>query len=447
MDAAAGSRPSAWPGRRRVTPLLALLLCATLVLGLCAAASPRAGSVHAFFPLYSATVAQGEGGALVAVSDPSVLVPGYRVLAGTPDTAAEVAEQRAWLASGEVPDVPGLGGSNMVRDALLDLHTLSAPYGVAVAGWAGPWRYVWPRDSALVAVALARTGHRGDAERVLTFLQRVQPESGPFQARYRPDGSGVPDARGPQTDSLGWALWSLAEVTATLPPDDRRIFVERYRSLLDRSTRASLAVLDNPRALPPPSSDYWEMRETKLTLSTAALVQAGLGSARQLYLELGETGRAAAAGAAQQRSQVAVRRTFAAGGYPRTAGGGPGSVDLGVSYLLPPFTATADPGVAAVWRHSAVWMGRAAGGLAPGGSWRDDGVSWTTATSSYALTAAFGDDREDAVERLRWLDAHRTSAGSLPEKVLADGRPASAAPLAWAAAAVVIAADQLQQPR
>jgi GH15 family glucan-1,4-alpha-glucosidase len=31
----------------------------------------------------------------------------------------------------------------------------------------------------------------------------------------------------------------------------------------------------------------------------------------------------------------------------------------------------------------------------------------------------------------------------LPEKVLSDGTPASVAPLAWAAAAVIIAADQL----
>ena len=35
------------------------------------------------------------------------------------------------------------------------------------------------------------------------------------------------------------------------------------------------------------------------------------------------------------------------------------------------------------------------------------------------------------------------TAGSLPEKVLADGRPASVAPLAWSAAAVVLSADTL----
>jgi glucoamylase len=88
-------------------------------------------------------------------------------------------------------------------------------------------------------------------------------------------------------------------------------------------------------------------------------------------------------------------------------------------------------------------MLRPAGGLAPGGSWRRDGVSWTNATASRAMTAAFLGRRDEALARLRWLDQHRTAAGSLPEKVLPDGQPASVSPLAWTAAAVVIMADQL----
>ena len=86
-------------------------------------------------------------------------------------------------------------------------------------------------------------------------------------------------------------------------------------------------------------------------------------------------------------------------------------------------------------------MLRPADGRAPGGSWPEDGVSWSNATASYALTAAALGDRATATRWLRWLDEHRTSAGSLPEKVLADGRPASVAPLAWSAAVAVLAAD------
>ena len=88
-------------------------------------------------------------------------------------------------------------------------------------------------------------------------------------------------------------------------------------------------------------------------------------------------------------------------------------------------------------------MVRPGGGLAPGGSWRRDGISWTNVTASRAMTAAFIGDHDEAMARLHWLDQHRTAAGSLPEKVLPNGQPASVAPLAWTAAAVVITADQL----
>ena len=432
------------PTRSRTRRGAALLGCGALLLGLCAADSPL-GLGGAYFPLDSSTLAVGPAGTVTRVFRPSELVPGTRVLAAAPDSPALARNQRDWLAAGRVPTVPELAGSSMVRDALLDLHVLSEPYGVAVAGHAPAWRYVWPRDAALVATALARTGHHEDADRILDFLARVQPAAGPFEARYHADGSGVPDDRGPQTDSLGWVLWALGEVTDALPEEQRREFVLSHRGLLDACVRASLALLDRPGSLPPPSPDYWETPDDRLTLSTAALLHAGLVAAGPLYAVLGAADQASTATAVRDRLAAAIHRAFRADGYPRTVGGSAASVDLGVGFLLPPF-ADPDPDVADVWRASTGRLTRPAGGLAPGGSWRRDGVSWTTATSSNAMTAAALGDRASAVERLRWLDAHRTSAGSLPEKVLADGRPASVAPLAWAAAAVVIAVTDLERP-
>jgi glucoamylase len=430
--------------RRGRSSVSVVLMCCVLVLGLCAAGSPRIGTGQVFLPLYTGTVAVGAGGALVGVLDDADLVPGTRVLAHTSATRSMVAEQRSWLAAGTVPHIPELGESSMVHDALLDLHVLSTPDGVPVAGWAGPWRYVWPRDSALAAVALARTGHIPDAERVITFLENVQPERGTFEARYRPDGTAVMDGRTSQTDGLGWALWAMRQLSEQLPAASRRAFVQRHRLLLDRSTRASLALVDNPRSLPPASPDYWETPQRELTLSTAALVCAGLDSAQVLYATLGQSRKAENVAAAATRTAAAISRTFGPDGYPRQLGGGARSVDLGVSFLLPPFVESVDDQVAQVWHHSAARMARPAGGLSPGGSWRDDGVSWSTATSSNAMTAAFLDGRQEAVERLRWLDEHRTGLGSIPEKILYDGRPASVAPLAWAAAAVIIAVGELQ---
>jgi GH15 family glucan-1,4-alpha-glucosidase len=426
-------------GRQAATSLgLALLL----VLTLCSSAAASRGFRNRLLPLDAQTVAVGAGGVLQPVTDPALLVPGSRVLAGSPQARAELTAERAWLAAGSLPAVPELGDSDLVRDALLDLRTLGLPTGVPVAGWSPAWRYVWPRDSSLAAAALARAGHPADAEAVLDFLQRVQPDSGVFAARYLPDGSGVPDDRPAQLDGVGWALWALAAVVEARPVAERPALVARYRSLLDRSAAAAQRAVANPRSLPSASPDYWERRERTLTLATAALVQAGLLAAGRLYALI-EDSRATAVTDAAGRLAAAIPRFFGADGYPRHLGGPRSSVDLGVVFLLPPFAPDPRPDVVAAWRSAPRHLLRPAGGLAPGGSWPDDGVSWTTATSSYALAAAALGDRPTAVTWLRWLDDHRTAAGSLPEKVLADGRPAAVAPLAWSAAAVVLSAAAL----
>lgn len=423
---------------------MALGLAVLLVYGLCVSGAVTRSTRDRVIPLDAQTVAVGADGRVQPVQDPALLVPGSRVLAGTAGTAAQLRAERAWLAAGTVPSAPGPGSSTLVRDALVDLRTLSLDAGVPVAGWAPAWRHVWPRDSALAAAALARTGHPDDAEAVLTFLQRVQPPSGVFAARYRSDGSGVPDDRGDQLDGTGWALWALAAVVDAAPAEERPGLVKRYRTLLDRSVAAARAAVDDGHRLPPAGPDYWETPERRPTLATAALLRAGLEAAGRLYAVAGDPAAAPVAAAAD-RLAATIRTRFAADGFPRHPGGPASSVDLGVVFLLPPFTATADPAVVAAFRAAPQAMRRPAGGLAPGGSWRDDGISWTTSTSSYALAAAALGDRALATEWLRWLDDHRTAAGSLPEKVLADGRPAAVAPLAWASAAVVLAAVELER--
>jgi GH15 family glucan-1,4-alpha-glucosidase len=195
--------------------------------------------------------------------------------------------------------------------------------------------------------------------------------------------------------------------------------------------------------LPLPSADYWEVKEKRLTLATAAMVCAGLESSARLYGILGDVEDRAAAEAAARRLRTAIKKDFGHNGYPRHLGGRSDTVDLGLDFLLPPLASDIDPTVVSAWGRAAAVMARPAGGLAPGGSWRRDGVSWTNATASRAMTAAFIGDHAEAFARLHWLDQHRTEAGSLPEKVLADGQPAAVSPLAWTAAVVVITADQL----
>jgi GH15 family glucan-1,4-alpha-glucosidase len=441
MSVATAPLRAALPAMGRVSrSMVAAGLSLLLVAGLAGAGYLAVRARPARLPLASDTVAIGPGGEVVEASADEVL-PGTRVLASAPDADRLVAEEREWLAAGTVPSAAGVD-ADLVSSALLDLHVLSRSYGVPVAGWSGPWRNVWPRDSALAASALARTGHLADAAAILDFLQRAQPQSGLFAARYTPDGAGVPDGRGVQLDGVGWALWGLAEVTGTLPQGERAGFVRRYQVVLDRSATAAQAMIDNARTLPPASPDYWEVPERRPTTATAALVAAGLESAAGLYAVLGADAQTARYTAAAARLRTAIRTSYGPA-FPRHLGGKATSVDLGVSFLLPPFADQADPTVVAAWQRAAPAMSRPAGGLAPGGSWRRDGVSWTNVTATYALTAAALGDAEQARAWLDWLGRHRTAAGSFPEKVLADGSPAEVAPLAWTAAAVLLTAETL----
>ncbi len=331
------------------------------------------------------------------------------MLASAQDEAslAVAASHRAWLASGATC---GSGAdAEAVEGALLDIHVLlgaegsgdepHAP-GSIIAGWEDRWRYVWPRDAAFVATALAATGHHGDAVEVLAFLADATIAHGSgFAARYLPTGDGVPDRRHDQLDGAGWVLWAGSEVLASPTPaspsdpsdvDDDA--ATRLRPLLARAATTLLDATDNPEHLPPASSDYWERVEHRLTLGTAAVVLAGLEAAGDLGGVLGpETAAAAREGAGLVRAAVVDHfgpdfRRY--GGSAFTDGR-----DAALGFLLPPI-GSGPEGAHEAWLASIIDMGRVSGGLAPGATWRRDAVSWTPETTLYALTAAANDEPE-----------------------------------------------------
>lgn len=434
--------------RRPRAAVLALLLVAAVVV----TGTGRALEVWPFSPR-NVTVALSSAGISVAPdgtrtpippgSDVEFL-PGSRVAVAAPGTATQeqldaAQESRDWLAAGTVPGT-GTDFEDMAVDALLDIRALTLDDGAVVAGWSPNWRYAWPRDNAFVAVALARTGHLDDAIAVVKFLQQVQEPDGSFEARYLPDGSGPPDDRGIQTDATGWALWAAATVIAEIDsPRDRRQAARDLEPLLERSVAHIRDLTADGTELPPPSPDYWEVETSQQTLGTSAPLLMALAAAPPALDALGDAGAA--------REVEAVASTFAdvvhdefAPGYGRYRGGS--SVDTAVAFLLPPFqpvTAAEVPrAVLTAWEEAPVRMARPAGGLAPGTSWKRDGISWTPTTSVFALASAGMGDETGAVRWLTWLDDHRTTLGSIPEKVLFDGSPAQLAPLAWSSANVLL---------
>ena len=397
---------------------------------------------HAELPLYSETVAFSAPGVreLVPAGRPDDLVPHTRVLAASPHRSPLVEDEQAWL-EGAAPWVARVEDDGLLRSALLDLRALTVGLPVAVAGWSPRWRYAWPRDVAFVVAALARLGRAEEAAAQLAFLQSVQRADGWFEARYDVRTGLAPDDRLPQLDGSGWVLWAAAQL-ATHAPDRAPALLAPLRPMIVLSARRLLASRDAGSGLPPPSSDYWELVEDRLTLGTASAVLAGLRAATDVLGHVGEMALRDRTSRAGEALAEQVHAHFAPDGYPRLLGGQ--APDAAVTFLVAPI-GPPDPALEVLQAvdRAQTAMTRPAGGLAPGAGWKEDGISWTPETALFAAAWAATGFPTKAEELLGWLGRHRTDAGSLPEKVLHDGRPAAVAPLAWTAALVVIARHEL----
>lgn len=430
--------------RRRVVPLTAGI-SAVVVAALSAFAPGRFTHPPASIDLYLDGIAVDARGNLVALPPgaAATYLPGSRVV--DPAATARAEADRAWLAAGTVPDLHGRH-EELVTGALLDLRALTRDDGAVIAAHSPRWRYVWPRDASFAAAAFAVTRHTDDARRVLLHLQDLHRASGTFEARYLPDGSGrVPDDRRAQSDGAGWVLWATKVYLDHLPARDRPAAARELTVLVD-GARSFIAEQTRTRTgLPRPSPDYWETGGRLLTLGTAAPLLAGLEAATEVYAAMGRDRAAEIAHQDARRLREAISKTFGRRGYPRTLLDR--RRDAATAFLLPPFQGAPLPDAEVAWLASVVPMKRPAGGLAPGASWREDGISWTPQTALYALAAASNGHATDAGRWLDWLARHRTSSGALPEKVLADGSPAAVAPLAWTSALVVLTVDTLERER
>ncbi|MFF0340634.1 glucoamylase [Kribbella sp. NPDC004875] len=335
---------------------------------------------------------------------------------------------------------------DLVRHALADLDGLTLPNGATLAGWDGPWRYVWPRDASFVAVARCATGQYDEALAVLSFLDRVRPSTGRWEARYTDSGGQVGDGRAAQLDGSGWVLWATWFCRAG----------GKYWDLVQESADQIVSEL-GPDGLPAPSPDYWERPERELTLGTVAPLLTGLRSAVRIATDQQHPAEAARWRSAADTLSKATDRVFGPD-YPRTPaqatsfvepGVEPISLDGGadaiVTVLGPPFAPARTVVTTAINRAHAV-LTQPNGGVTPGEDWRADGVSWTPQTALFALSAAARGDKATANSLLSWLDQHRTKTGALPEKVNRDLEPAGEAPLGWTAALVVLADTALQNP-
>ena len=348
-------------------------------------------------------------------------------------------DEQHWLRSGFVPGADQQQRALALR-ALLDLYLSVRPDGAVIAGWSPGWDYAWPRDSSWVATALADTGHPAEAFKILTFLQRVQPGSGIWAARYGPDsGKPVSDGRPAELDADGWVPWAVWSWLAAARQAGDRSARQQLARLWPMVVAAADAAARSLTAdgLPVPAMDYWE-DSVQVTLGTAAPLLVGLRAAADIAMQQGDGGQARLWAAAAARLSTGISAGFGTYGFPRVAFSQTGT-DAAVTFLGPPF---ADPD-ASVRRAAAVAqksLDETDGGLRPGASWAGvPGVAWTAETALFALFDAATGQRTDSGVLMAWLAAHRTSLGELPEQVYGVSRPVSVAPLAWTDAVVLLA--------
>ena len=377
-----------------------------------------------------ADLADGALTDLLALTGPA-LMPGPMIPSGPADPSAEPSAGPT-----QPPTPTSAGGTGREgrdsREALPPGAEVFPP-GAVVAAPMSIWRYVWPRDAAFAAAALSAVNLADEALGVLGNLASWQRADGGFEARYTSSGR-VPDHRPAQADGAGWFLWAAGRLLADgVPAADLR---DRLGVPLARAASRLLGITDTPSHLPAASPDYWEVAETVLTLGTAAPVLLGLEAATALAragLDLGGPAQALAERVTAVRS--AMERNFAPAWGRHLQRD---DVDAAIALVLPPFTPPL-AGARTVRQTAAARMHRPTGGLAPGAGWRDDGISWTPETALMAWSALALGMEEEGTRLLAWLEAHRTAAGALPEKVLADGAPAGPAPLAWTCAVILLA--------
>jgi hypothetical protein len=278
----------------------------------------------------------------------------------------------------------------MYRRSLLVLRVLADRHTGAVA--AGPregWAYVWPRDASAVAMALAASGYRAEARRIVRFLRRLD-----LGAAARFDGSDRPiGGRAAQGDAAGWV--AAAARSAGLRP-----------------ARARIAWRDR--------ADYQE---------------GGSGDF------LGDA-IASGAGAAEIRTLFGTTT-----GLVHVAGDPSSGIDSAAAWAVRPFPR---PALFPLVRRTLMRLaaGSTRFGLVPSEDWPGGPDPWTAPTAWTAWSLAALGERRAALRLVAELRRAATPTGLLPERIdVRTGVPSSTTPLAWSHAFAILALRQLWPAR
>jgi hypothetical protein len=336
----------------------------------------------------------------------------------------------------------------MYQRSLLTIHALtSSRTGAVAAGARDGWAYVWPRDAATAALALAASGHRAEARHVAHFLTGLDLSAA---ARFDESGAPVP-GRAAQGDAAGWVD---AAAVATGLPVPRKPFAWRGRAdyqesspgtYLGNALAAAGSQVDGPK---PGHIGRFSARRHRAAAEVER-VSGEFGTADGLVRSAGDPGSGLDSAAGWAVRPFGLRALYPAAertllrlarqGTPYGITPGEGWNGGEDPWMAPTaWSAWALAGLAAESRQSAAAARRT------GASGPQPNLPAVREGEAHSPSSRRVTDRQVALKLLADLRRAATPAGALPERVGAPtGIPTSTTPLLWSSAFAVLALREL----
>lgn len=175
------------------------------------------------------------------------------------------------------------------------------------------YSYVWPRDAALIAVALDTAGYADITKRFFSFMTERLERGGYFMHKYRSDGclgsswhpwmiEGVPEfpIQEDETALVVFALWKHYEKVKDLE------FIESlYNPFIEKAADFMVEFMEARLGLPNNSFDLWE-EKFGISTYTACSVYGALTAASKFASILGKQEASRTYTAVAQRIQSAI---------------------------------------------------------------------------------------------------------------------------------------------